>query len=254
MSDQELRQKCELLRIELDFDRTTFEKMWRDIDDYMRPIRGRFFVTDAGKGNRRSNKILDPTATIAARTLPAGMMSLHTSPARPWFELTHPNQELAEEGEPKEWLDDVTKRMRTQLLKTNFYEKLPQQYADMGSFGPGAIFAQPDDEEVLRFFHFPVGSYFIANDAKGRVRTFLREFQMTIRQLIEEFAEQDEKGNITNWDVFSAHVKSQYKSGSLDLWVDMVHVVMPNPEYNPRRLGSEFKHVQGSKRKVDCRP
>ena len=181
------RQKYERLRAQLENERATFETQWRDLNDYILPRRARFFVSDSNKGDRRNLKILDTTPTLAARTLRAGMMSGVTSPARPWFRLTVPDLDMSESGPVKSWLHDVTSRMNTVFIRSNLYNVLPIGYGDLGVFGTAAIFHEEDFKDVMRFYSFPIGSYMIANNSKGQVDVFIREFRMTVRQIITKF-------------------------------------------------------------------
>jgi Bacteriophage head to tail connecting protein len=170
------RKNFELLRQQLENERATFLQHWRDLSDFILPRRARFTVTDVNKGDRRNQKIIDSTATLAARSLRSGMMSGITSPARPWFRLSSTEPGVSELASVKEWLDSVTRLMSTVFLKSNIYNVLPTLYGDLGVFGTSAVFIEEDTEEVIRCYPFPIGSYYIANDNKLRVRVFYREF------------------------------------------------------------------------------
>src|SRR5688572_17893259 len=100
--DQYLRLRSQLVQSV-----QSFQLHWRELNDYIMPRRGRFTLSDRGKGERRSSKIIDSTATFAARTLSAGMMSGITSPARPWFRLGTPDPDLSEHASDKQWLHIV---------------------------------------------------------------------------------------------------------------------------------------------------
>lgn len=222
-------------------ERSSFKSHWRDLNDYILPRRGRFFVSDTNRGERRSNKIIDTTATLATRTLRSGMMAGVTSPARPWFRLTTPDPALGEEGEVKDWLDIVSSRMNTIFLRSNLYNVLPIMYGDMGTFGTACMIMEEDDKEVLRFYPFPVGSYVIANNDKLQVDTFFREFQMTARQIVDKFARNPANPKEVNWDKVSMTVKSYYDQGLKEEWIDVIHAVLPNPNYNPNSPLSKHK-------------
>jgi len=234
------RKSFEILRGQLENERSTFLSHWRDLSDFILPRRARFTVTDANKGDRRNQKIIDSTATLAVRTLRSGMMSGVTSPARPWFRLTTPDLKLSELASVKTWLDSVTRAMNTVFLKSNLYNALPTVYGDLGVFGTSALFIEEDTEEVIRCYPFPIGSYYIANDARLRVRVFMREFQMTVRQIVEEFGYEDGSKEI-NWKRFSTEVKGLYDQGLLEAWVEVAHVIKPNEEYNPKSALSKHK-------------
>jgi hypothetical protein len=234
------RQKYENIRSQMESERSSFIPHWRDLGDYILPRRPRFFVTDVNKGERRNNKIIDSTATLAARTLRSGMMAGVTSPARPWFRMTTSDPDLAEIGSVKEWLHVVGQRMTTIFLRSNLYNALPVIYADLGVFGTSAMFVEEDEDNVMRFFPLPIGSYMIFNDSKLQVRG-MRDFQMTVRQIVEKYGKTDVDGKITDWSNISDAVKTLWMNNQDETWIGVCHIVMPNPEYNPKMLSSEFK-------------
>lgn len=233
------REQIEQLRTQLLNERSSFLSHYRELGDFIMPRRPRFTLSDTNKGEKRSQKIIDSTATLAVRTLRSGMMSGITSPARPWFRLTTPEPEVAEHGSVKEWLHIVGQRMNTVFLRSNLYNALPILYGDLGVFGTSAMYMEEDFDDVVRFYPFPVGSYLISNNEKLKVDTFLREFRMTVRQLIAKFGMLP-NGDI-DWDKFSSHVKSCWDNGHHEAWIDVVHVIQPNNEYSEQKLGSKFK-------------
>lgn len=234
------RQRFEILRTQLSNERSSFISHWRDLGDYVLPRRPRFVVSDVNKGDRRNNKIIDSTATLAARTLRSGMMAGMTSPARPWFRLTTGDPDLAEVGAIKDWLRLVEQRMSTIFLRSNLYNALPTIYADVGVFATSALFIEEDFDEVIRFYPLPIGSYMVANDSKLKVRVFFREFQMTVRQIVEKYGNINERGEI-DWSNISNTVKNLWLNNNDEAWVEICHVIMPNQDYDDKMLASKFK-------------
>lgn len=214
---------------------------WRDLGDYIYPRRPRFQVNDVNKGDRRNQKIVDSTATTAARTLRSGMMSGITSPARPWFRLTTPDLSLGEYGPVKDWLYLVTERMSAVFLKSNIYNVLPIVYGDIGSFGTAAMIIEEDLDSVIRCTPFAIGSYYLSNNSKLKVDTFMRDFRLTVRQCLEKFGETNTAGEIVNWQNFSLSIRNAYDTKQLEQWVDLCHVIKPNENFNPNMLHSKFK-------------
>lgn len=224
------RQHFEVIRAQLENERASFISHWRDLSDYILPRRARFNLTDANKGDKKNKNIIDSTATLAARTLRSGMMSGVTSPARPWFRLTTPDPELAEFGPVRQWLSLAQDRMTTSYLRSNLYNTLPILYGDLGTFGTAPMFIEEDfTGEVLYTQSFPIGSYMIAKDIKGRVNVFFREFRMTVRQLVEQFGQV--KNGKPNWDNFSIYIKNLWDQSQYEAWIDVCHIVMPNNDY-----------------------
>jgi hypothetical protein len=235
------RQQLEILRSQLDNERSTFTAHWRDLSDFVQPRRARFYTSDVNKGDRRNQKIIDSTATMALRTLRSGMVSGITSPARPWFRLTTPDPELAEFGAVKMWLHQVQRIMTTSMLKSNLYNTLPVVYGDLGLFGTAPMSVEESfTGDVFHTQSFPVGSYMIAKNDIGMVDTFVREFRMTVRQVVQKFGI-NEAGNEIDWSNISSYVKNLWDINQTEQWIEIVHTIMPNPEYDPRKLESKYK-------------
>jgi len=239
------RQKYEILRAQLELEASSFRTHWGDLSDFILPRRSRFNTSDVNRGDRRNQKIIDSTATLAARTLQAGMMSGVTSPARPWFRLTTPDPDLSESNNVKVYLHDVTQRMNNVFLRSNIYNIFPTLYGDLGVFGTAAMSIEESfNGSVIHCTSFPIGSYRIAKDYMGRVNTFSRDFKMTVRQLIQQFGKKDMTTGTIDWSIFSLTVKNLYERGDYEQWIDVRHIICPNEDYDPNKLHSKYKKFE----------
>lgn len=218
----------------LNNDRSSFEPHWRELSDFINPRGSRFLVTDVNRNDRRNSKTVDPTATLANRTLSSGMMSGITSPARPWFKLATPDPDMMDYGPVKLWLEAVQRRMNEVYNKPNLYQSLPLLYSSLGTYSTGAMAVLEDDEDVIRTMMFPIGSYYLANSARGSVDTCYRKFTMTVRQLVMEFG----MSNV------STSVKGLWESGSYETWIEVIHAVYPNIDRDTGKLDSKNKRVK----------
>lgn len=225
-------------------DRSSFDSHWRDLGDFLLPRRTRFWPGDRNKGDKRNQNILDSTARFSARTLSSGLHAGLTSPARPWMKLTTPDPELAEFGPVKEWLHLVTQRMLTIFLQTNLYNVLPIIYGDMGVFGTAAMSMIEDTRDLFRCYAYPIGSYALAQNHRGLTATFVREYELTVRQVVEEFGGPDgrpvEQGKPIDWSHISMTVKTLWDQGSYQAPVQVIWTVAPNPEANADRLLAKY--------------
>jgi hypothetical protein len=234
------RLELERLRTQLMVERSTFFSHWQQIDEFISTRRTRFYVTDVDRGNRRNGMIINSTGTHAWHTLRSGMMSGFTSPSRPWFRLTTQDPDLAKMEPVKEWLYDATWLMHDTFLRSNVYNSLPTVYGDMGGFGTSAMMVMEDFERVIHTQVFVLGSYYIFNDYKLHVNGFMRDFRMSVRQIVEQFAwnEQEKK---FEWDNVSTLVQQLWHNGTTEAWIDISHAIIPNPDWNPRSLRSDDK-------------
>ncbi|EAA7945885.1 phage tail protein [Salmonella enterica subsp. enterica] len=234
MAAETLKEQLQKQQAQLTNDRSSFDPHWRELSDFINPRGSRFLVTDVNRDDRRNTKIVDPTATLAARTLSSGMMSGITSPARPWFKLATPDPDMMDYGPVKLWLEVVQRRMNEVFNKSNIYQSLPLLYASLGNYSTGAMAVLEDDSDVIRTMMFPIGSYYMANSARGSVDTCFRKFSMTVRQLVMEFG----LNNVSD------SVKSMWYSGNYESWIEVIHAVYPNIDRDTAKLNSKNKPVK----------
>lgn len=224
-----LRQRAEKRLGMLKTERTSWEQNWKELSDFIQPMRSRLLCDqETNKGDRRNSKIINNEATEDAGTLAAGMMSGLTSRSRPWFNLVVQSKEAMEFGPVKSWLFEATERVRDALLRSNFYNCQHVAYLEMGVFGTGAIWMDADPKTVIKCESFTAGEYFVANGADGKVNAFYREFRMTAAQMAERFGE----------SALSSAAQAALKDSRQDTWFDCVQMVEPNADYVPGRRGS----------------
>lgn len=234
MAEETLKQRLTKQLAQLDSDRSTFEPHWRELSDFISPRSSRFLVSDANRNSRRNTSIVDPSASLAEDVLSSGMMSGITSPARPWFKLATPDKAMMDYGPVKIWLEAVQDRMNDMFNKSNLYQSLPIIYSQLGTYGVAAMAVMEDDEDVIRTYPFPIGSYYLANSARLNVDTCFRKFRMTVRQLVTEYG----------LDKVSDSVKGQWETGSYEQWHDVVHAVYPNVNRDTGKLDAKNKRYK----------
>lgn len=215
---------------EMKLERSSFEAHYRDLSEFVDPRRGRFFVTDRNKGDKRHKSILNSKATVALRKATAGMLAGAMSPSRPWFKWTTFDGTVDSDMKAKQWLELLQKLTLMVLSKSNFYNMAPTMLRELLLFGTGCMTHVDDFEDVARFYTHTVGSYMIAQDHRLVVDTIAREFQMTAQQLVGKFGV----------DAVSQSVRNNYDNGNYDAWHTVVHFIEPNPYRDDNELGSEF--------------
>lgn len=215
-------------------ERSSYEAHWQELQDHFCPRSGRWIrgdkMTAGQRGQKRHQKVINGTPLFAANTLAAGMTSGNTSPARPWFRLTTPDPQLSELGAVKTWLHAVESRLREILSRSNFYRVMPTAYRDLGIFGTTCLLALEDDKDVVRFEHLELGSYWLAQSARKQIDVVYREFQMTVRQLVQEFGA----------DACSERVQNMARNGQWETWIDVCHAIEPNDD---AAIGEQYGSV-----------
>lgn len=235
------RQRLNKLGAQLRTMRSSYESHWRELGEHFAPRRTRFFAQDNNRGDKRHQKIMNEVGILAARTLRSGMFAGITSPARPWRRLTTPDPDLAEYGKVKQWLAHVNRNMQTLDRKSNLYSALPTLFGDLGIFGTPAMAVMDDVDDGFRCYNFPIGSFWLATNQRNVVDTFMREFSLTVRQIVMMFGEETASG-APDWSRFSLSVKQAWEKGNYETPLIVTHVIYPNMEYDPKNLlDSKYK-------------
>jgi hypothetical protein len=230
--DSVSRLELERLRSQLLIERSTFFAHWADLGRFILPRRTRMFITDVDRGTRRNQNIIDGTGTFAADNNAAGMMSSFTSPSRPWSRITTLDPDLAKRESVKEWLYDVTWSMHTIFSRSNLYQSLSTIYGDLGVFGTAAMFVEEDFNRVFHTYPMVIGSYMIFADDKLKIVGFMRDFRLTVRQIVYRYGMKDDSPDI-DWTNISQATKGLWDTNKSETWMELTHAVIPNPDWDP---------------------
>lgn len=239
-SNETKRQTYISLAQTLDLERSSFISHWRDLADFTMPRRLVLTPQDRNRGDKRNQKIINSTATLAARTLRSGMHAGMSSPARPWVKLLTTDDDLNENKNIKIWLLKMRNIVLSTFLRSNLYNSLPLFYGDQGIFGTGAMSVLEDDKDIIRTGIMPLGSYGCALDDRGVIGTFTRWIPLTVRQVVRRFVDLQDPQS-TRWRNVSATVKNLWDMNNLDTIVEVVHVVTANQDYDHSMLSSKYK-------------
>jgi len=239
-SEKSKRERVEQLGASLiDIRKSGFDTHWGELAEYIIPRRTRFWTGDKERGDKRNQKIIDSTARFSARTLASGLHAGLTSPARPWMKLTTPDPDLAKFGPVKEWLHEVTQRMLTVFAQTNLYNAFPVVYGDLGVFGTAGVGILPDSKDLFRCYPYALGSFALGLNKRGLVTTFVREYELTVRQIVEEFGSID-GGRDVDWSRISSIVKGLWDRGEYQTSIPVGWLVEPNEQRNPNKLEAKY--------------
>ena len=215
---------------QLKVERDSWESHWQDLGDFFSPRSVRFLSSDVNKGTKKFDKIINNTATKSLRTLSSGMMAGLTSPARPWFRLVT-DPKFMENATVKTWLFDVQTKMMEVFSRSNVYQVLPTTYRNLGLYGTACQLLLEDEDDIIRLYSLPTGTYYIANNAKGKVDVVFREFRMTVRQMVAEYG----------YDNCSSVVRAMKDGNNCEQWIDLVQVIQPNCDRDPYKIDNKNK-------------
>lgn len=207
-------------------DRTSFESHWRDLGQHLLPRRGKWFnesQRDSNPGGKKHQQVVNGKPLKALNICASGMTTGLTSKARPWFSLAVADPEMMDFTPVRRWLDDSAQRMRDVLARSNFYSVLQPMYSELCGFATSPIGMLEDEKDVVRFQHFTIGSYWLGQDARLKVDTFLRKPVMSVGQLVTRYGVKN----------LPAEIVSKYRSGKVDEDVPLLHMIQPNWDFMP---------------------
>lgn len=214
-------------KLTVDKQRTNWRDQWMDLSQYILPYTGRFEElgdNPANSGLTKGDKIVDSTATKAVRVLAAGMQSGLTSPSRPWFRLELEDQALAKNGNVKNWLDEVERRMLTALARSNFYTSTHAGYSEQAVYGTSGHIELEDRETDIRFLRLTLGRFSLMTNDKGMVDTVFRHQWMTNQQMAGKFG----------IEALTKDMQNQIREEqNLYAWHKVNHGIYPRSDTNP---------------------
>jgi len=144
-----------------------------------------------------AEQMFDSTPRQAAQIFNNGLCSLIIPREEQWFEYAPPD-ELKADDEAIKWFRECSEIALTSYIEpSNFYEEAQESLFASGVFGTCSLYCgELDDQGELCFLNQPIGSYYIAEDSKGRVNTHVREICLTADQAAEEFGQDVLPGKI----------------------------------------------------------
>lgn len=204
--------------------RANWDSLWQDLSDYFCP--GRITaIRREESGARKTQKIYDNTGADAAQKLAAGLYSRTVNPASKWFYITleDPDEKLESNAKVSNWFDIARDRTQSVINKRGT-GALYQAYCDLTSLCNAVLFTNEDPVHGISFRVFPIDTVDIAEDYRGVVDTVYRKFDMTYRQIEQEFP-----GKLS-------HDKLQQMEDDPDKKAEVLHVVGPRKKYDPDKI------------------
>jgi len=238
--DKSSRRYFERRRVAMRTERQSFIPHWQDISTNIQPRRGRFLTAERNRGEKRHGAIINSRGSQAYRVARAGLQAGLMSPTRPWFAVRVPDPDLMKFKPVKVWASDVAARIRMVFSQGNLYNMTPIVLGELALFGTGCMTHVDDFEDLARFYAHTAGSYMITVDSRLDVSTLVREYELTVGQMAQEF----------RYDRLSYHTQLAYDRGDYDQWRPVVHFIEPNPESEPRP-GNRFKKWRSVKYEPD---
>ncbi len=167
--------------------RAALEAHWDELSAQFMPFR--LMQTGGIPDLSSAKEIFDSSPRRCALILANGLASLVTPREEVWFEFQAPKA-LRGNDDAVRFYREASEVAREYIESSNFYEEIQESYIESPVFGTTALFCGDLDEAgELYFRHQPIKTYYIGEDAKGRVNCLFRDLRLTADQAAEEFGE-----------------------------------------------------------------
>jgi hypothetical protein len=217
----------------LEQDRAYWMSMWQSIADLVMPRKSYILTQTITPSVDKETRLFDSTAVRANMVLAAGCMSYITPADSRWCSFEAP--EGIEDGDGvQEYFSEVTEVVLESLARSNFHTAIHEVYLDRGCFGTAVLFVEPGETTPIIFRNIDVGSFVLSENHEGVVDTCFRKFEMTARQLVQEFGIENVSDTIR---------KAYEDQKNLDQKFEVIHGVYPrsDKERDPKKLDPKNK-------------
>jgi hypothetical protein len=213
--------------------RSQFDTIMEDVADYIVPYREDWDNQQKTQGEEHGQKIFDGTAVNAASIFTHGMFGNIVSNAFPWFRFGLSVPEIEKMPEVKAYLQTVERRTLRALAASNFYREMLPFIRDWGTIGTATLYSEMDfTTKRLMFSCIHPRQIYIAVNRFGIVDTVYREFELSLRAMVDMFGE----------DGISASYKSIIKDDP-DFIINMLHCVFPRQDFDHSRFDAQNKPI-----------
>jgi hypothetical protein len=178
---------------------STMEAQRSNLDSHCQEVadrvltRQRDFTTKGRIGGEKLNeKVFDSTAPLALDKFAAAIEGMLTPRTQQWHELRLQGRQ--QDDSAKQWLSQVNDTLfQARYAPTaNFASQAHETYIGLGAFGNGAMFVDEGPDGIgLRYRSIPFAEVFWAENFQGMVDTVHRKFELTARQMAQQFGEDE---------------------------------------------------------------
>lgn len=189
MSDKAMNIVNRFTQLKNETERSNFENIWQNAAEYCSPPNNNVNVVQTAGERKPSNRYID--VGIRSNRIFTSGLSSHLIPAGArFFNYGTTDPLLKRNDEVLRYFTDATAITYDVLNASNFFQEFTKCLSHLGYIGTSCILAEPAPApRYVNFRSHYINSYYIAEDAFGRVDTVYFELKMTARQVMQMFPE-----------------------------------------------------------------
>jgi hypothetical protein len=178
-----------LRRAEALKERSNWDNVFQQIAERVLPEMAEF-TSQRTEGERRTEKMFDPTPALAARKAISAISAFAWPSNQRYQKLTTNDPDLNKVHRVKAYFDEVTDRIfRARYSPRASFESQMAELALMSHvFGTGPMFVDEDiKRQTLRYKSLHLANTYVAEDASGRIDTVYLCRPWTVRQIAQRW-------------------------------------------------------------------
>lgn len=172
--------------------RSNWESHWQEIAERLLPMDSKEFLSrgNTTQGERRTEHLVDSTASIALNRFSAILDSLLTPRNQTWHRLMASDPYLNRDKQVKLWFEEVNRILFKYRYapKANFASQNQKNYKSLGAYGTGCVFSDElAGEPGIRYRNIHLSEVYFTENHQGLVDGALRYFRLTARQAFQRW-------------------------------------------------------------------
>ena len=199
--------------------RSTWERNWQELAEYVLPHRSDF-TSKRSLGDERLEMAFEGTAMRALKRFASQIHNVFTPMGAEWFKLTSGITAIDQNRDVQLWLENATRVIKHHISRpsSNFHSAVFQYYLEAGAFGTGIVFVEDVPGVGPRFRNFPLSDCILSAGGEMEIDTIYRVYKQTAKDLVSRYPVETLPEDI---------VKKGFGDKMLED-VDVVHLVTPS--------------------------
>lgn len=202
-----------------------WKNIWQECADWCLPSKDNILRVNVEGTEKPVQRMID-TCIEANYNFATGFHSRLFPSGSMWGKFKHPDPKKNAIDVVARWFEESSRIIHSILIESNFTQESQKALMDIGPFGTNCLYVEPDDDSVVNFRSFKVGTFRIGLNNKGRVDTVGRELTLDSRQMIQEFGEETLRKADMAFVMDELQKPKKYT---------VYHLVHPRKDYDPKK-------------------
>jgi hypothetical protein len=217
--------------------RSTWERHWQELAEYVLPHRSDF-TSKRSLGEERLEMAFEGTAMRALKRFASQIHNVFTPMGAEWFKLTTGIPGVDKQRDVQLWLEEASKIVKHHISRpsSNFHSAIYQYYLEAGAFGTGIVFVEDIPGIGPRFRNFPLSDCVLAAGGEMEIDTIYRMYKQTAKDLVSRYPPESLPEDVLKKGIGEKMLEEE----------DVVHLVTPSwtlREFLPEKWDKPFVSI-----------